>query len=97
MEGLDAEPMTLSRDLCNIGGMRNCDLTERPGKGFTPWKKGTGEADVDKVWCAARCLHFPKLNVSCWFDSSELVGIEHWGRRGDKWTMKNKPSDCSRA
>lgn len=30
---------------------------------------------------------------SCWFDGSDLVGIEHWGFRRPKWIMKNKPKD----
>jgi hypothetical protein len=76
-----------------IRSMRDDQLTERPGKGWTPWQKGPGDYDIEKVWWAARALHFPKLNVSCWFDGSELVGIAHWGYRGEKWTMKMKPSD----
>ena len=73
--------------------MRDSDLIERPGKGWTPWKEGDGEADIDKVWWAARMLNFPKLNVSCWFDGSDLVGIQHWGYRPEKWCMKLKPKD----
>ncbi|TSE07573.1 hypothetical protein C1D09_018755 [Mesorhizobium intechi] len=74
--------------------MRDIDLIERPGKGWAPWKyDGDGEARIEKVWWAARALHFAKLNVSCWFDGSDLVGIAHWGYRGEKWTMKNKPAD----
>ena len=43
--------------------LQDHELVERPGKGWTPWKEGTGEADIDKVWWgAARVLHFPKLN-----------------------------------
>lgn len=59
--------------------MRDQELTKRPGRGWTPWKEGAGEADIEKIWWAARCLHFAKLNVSCWFDGSDLVGIEHSG------------------
>jgi hypothetical protein len=73
--------------------MRDSELIDRPGKGWTPWKAGSGEAEIDKVWWAARVLHFPKLNVSCWFDGSDLVGIEHWGFRRPQWCMKNKPAD----
>ncbi|AZO38646.1 MAG: hypothetical protein EOS81_10575 [Mesorhizobium sp.] len=73
--------------------MRDQDLTERPGRGWTPWAKGTGDHDIEKVWWAARCLHFPKLNSSAWFDGSELVGIALWGFRGEKWCMKLKPAD----
>ena len=73
--------------------MRDSELTERPGKGWTPWAKGSGDHDIEKVWWAARVLHFPKLNVSTWFDGSEIVGIWHWGYRGEKWTMKLKPAD----
>jgi hypothetical protein len=45
------------------------------------------------VWWAAIVLHFPKLNVSCWFDGSDLVAIEHWGFRRPQWTMKRKAAD----
>ena len=38
-------------------------------------------------------LNFPKLNVSCWFDGSELVGIQHWGFRTEQWCMRLKPKD----
>lgn len=38
-------------------------------------------------------MHFAKLNVSCWFDGSDLVGIEHWGYRRPQWCMKQKPAD----
>ncbi|WP_136619039.1 MULTISPECIES: hypothetical protein [Mesorhizobium] len=58
-----------------------------------PWKEGPGDADIEKIWWAARVLHFPKLNVSCWFDGSDLVGIEHWGFRRPQWCMKLKPAD----
>lgn len=73
--------------------MRDAELTERPSKGWTPWVEGSGEIPIDKVWWAARVLHFAKLNVSCWFDGSDLVGIEHWGYRDQKWCMKKKPAD----
>ncbi|RUU27758.1 hypothetical protein [Mesorhizobium sp. M6A.T.Ce.TU.016.01.1.1] len=73
--------------------MRDSDLTERPGRGFTPWKEGTGELDIERIWWTARVLHFAKLNVSCWFDGSDLVGIEHWGFRRAQWCMKLKPAD----
>jgi len=42
--------------------------------GRHPWKEGTGEYDGERVWLQARVLHFPKLNVTVWFDGSELVG-----------------------
>ncbi|RWL16571.1 MAG: hypothetical protein EOR57_27940 [Mesorhizobium sp.] len=73
--------------------MRDHELTERPGRGWTPWKEGAGEADIEKIWWAARCLHFAKLNVSCWFDGSDLVGIEHSGYRSAQWCMNQKPAD----
>ncbi|QKC83955.1 hypothetical protein [Mesorhizobium sp. NZP2077] len=73
--------------------MQDHDLIERPGKGFTPWKEGPPDGAIDKIWWAARELHFAKLNVTCWFDGSDLVGIEHWGFRHAKWTMKVKPAD----
>jgi len=85
--------LLISYDLCNIRAMRDSDLIERPGRGWTPWKEGHGEHDIDKIWWAARCLHFPKLNVSCWFDGSDLVAIEHWGYRRPQWCMKKKPAD----
>ncbi|MDX8525947.1 hypothetical protein RFM68_15700 [Mesorhizobium sp. MSK_1335] len=47
-------------------------------------EEGSGEADIGKVWWAARCLHFAKLNVTCWFDSSDLVAIDYWGFRPEK-------------
>ncbi|QKC83615.1 hypothetical protein EB232_20250 [Mesorhizobium sp. NZP2077] len=74
----------------NHAGSRTC---ERPGKGWTPWKEGPVDLEIDKVWWAARVLHFAKLNVSCWFDGSDLVAIEHWGFRGEKWCMRQKPAD----
>lgn len=73
--------------------MRDDELTERPGSGWTPWKESPVDLEIDRVWWAARSLHFAKLNVSCWFDGSELVAIEHWGYRRPKWTMKLKPKD----
>ncbi|SFO87905.1 hypothetical protein SAMN03159463_03152 [Mesorhizobium sp. NFR06] len=73
--------------------MQDHQLVERPGKGWTKWERGHGESDIDKVWWMARCLHFPKLNVSCWFDGSELVAIAHWGFCGEKWCMKRPPAD----
>ncbi|WP_027167309.1 hypothetical protein [Mesorhizobium sp. WSM3224] len=42
---------------------------------------------------AGKVLHFPKLNVSVWFDGSEMVGIEHWGFREPKWCMRIAPAD----
>ncbi len=73
--------------------MRDSELTERPGKGWMPWAKGPGDHDIEKIWWAARVLHFPQLNVSTWFDGSEVVGIEHWGFRRPQWCMKVKPAD----
>ncbi|AZO25000.1 hypothetical protein EJ070_32950 [Mesorhizobium sp. M1E.F.Ca.ET.045.02.1.1] len=73
--------------------MRDDELTERPSRGWTPWKEGNGEADIDKVWWAARCPHFPKLNVSVWFDGSDMVGLAHWGYRREKWCMRLTPKD----
>lgn len=73
--------------------MRDSDLTERPGKGWTPWAKGPGDHDIDKVWWMARVLHFPKLNISVWFDGSEMCGLEHWGFRRAQWCMRKPPAD----
>jgi hypothetical protein len=74
--------------------MEDRQLIERPMKGWTPWKHGgNGAYQIEAIWWAARVLHFPKLNVSCWFDGSDLVGIEHWGFRRAQWTMKAKPAD----
>lgn len=70
--------------------MRDDQLIERPSRGWTPWKAGSVDCQIDRVWWAARVLHFPKLNVSCWFDGSDLVGIEHWGFRREKWCMRLK-------
>jgi hypothetical protein len=72
--------------------MRDDDLIHRPGKGWTPWDDRHPVA-VDTVWWQAKELHFPKLNVTCWFNGSELVGIEHWGFRPKQWTMRKKPAD----
>jgi hypothetical protein len=69
--------------------MRDSELTERPGRGWSSWKEGPVDLEIDRVWWAARCLNFAKLNVSCWFDGSDLVAIEHLGFRRPKWTMKN--------
>jgi hypothetical protein len=41
----------------------------------------------------ARQLHFPKLNVTVWFDGSEMVGLEHWGYRRSQWCMRKPPAD----
>ncbi|MER8808119.1 hypothetical protein [Mesorhizobium australicum] len=73
--------------------MQDHELIERPGKGWTPWKEGPPDGSIAKIWWAARELHFAKLNVSCWFDGSDLVAIEHWGYRRPKWCMKHKPKD----
>lgn len=73
--------------------LQDHELIERPGRGWTPWKEGPVDLEIDRVWWAARVLHFAKLNVSCWFDGSDLVAIDHWGCRRPKWTMKNKPKD----
>jgi hypothetical protein len=71
--------------------MEDRQLIERPMKGWTPWKHGgNGAYEIKAVWWAARVPHFPKLNVSWWFDGSDLVGIEHWGFRRARWTMKAK-------
>lgn len=68
-------------------------LTERPGKGWTRWADGTGAYTIEETWWQSKMLHFPKLNVTCWFDGSELVGIEHWGYREQQWTMRKQPAD----
>lgn len=73
--------------------MRDHELVERPGKGWTRWAEGVGEYEIERIWWQAKALHFPKLNVSVWFDGSEMVGIEHWGFREPKWTMRLPPSD----
>ncbi|OBQ75335.1 hypothetical protein [Mesorhizobium erdmanii] len=74
--------------------MQDHELVERPGRGWAPWKHDSdGDTHIEKVWWAARPLHFAKLNVSCWFDGSDLVGIVHWGYRGEKWCVKLKPKD----
>lgn len=52
-----------------------------------------GQIEIESVWCQAKCLHFPKENVSHWYDGSDLVGIEAWGFHGHWWTMKRPPAD----
>ena len=73
--------------------MRDSDLTERPGRGWTPWESGAGLAKAAATWWDARELHFPKLNVSVLFSGSDLVAIEPWGFRPAQWTMKKPPAD----
>ncbi|WP_095087613.1 hypothetical protein [Mesorhizobium sophorae] len=73
--------------------MRDRELTERPGKGWTRWAEGAGEHDIERTWWQAKALHFPKLNVSVWFDGSEMVELEHWGFREPKWCMRLPPAD----
>lgn len=72
--------------------MRDSDLINRPAKGWTPWKP-SGVAEIGRVWWQAKELHFPKLNITVWFDGSALVGIEHWGCRRPQWTMRKPPAD----
>ncbi|SJM33116.1 hypothetical protein BQ8482_340012 [Mesorhizobium delmotii] len=72
--------------------MRDSELTERPGRGWTPWKDGVGQY-IEAIWWQAKELHFAKLNVTVWFDGSELVGIEHWGYRPAQWCMRKAPAD----
>lgn len=74
--------------------MRDDELIHRPGRGWTPWKSA-GAGEIETVWWQSKQIHFPKLNVTCWFDGSELVGIEHWGFRTKQWTMRKKPADWS--
>lgn len=38
-------------------------------------------------------LHVQKLNVSTWFDGSEVVGIWQSGYRHEKWCMKLQMAD----
>jgi len=66
--------------------MKDHEVTERPGKGWTPWKGGAGLAQIEAVWWDARVLRFAKLNCSGAFSGSDLVGIEHWGFRRDRRT-----------
>ncbi|RUX03504.1 hypothetical protein EOA27_30975 [Mesorhizobium sp. M2A.F.Ca.ET.037.01.1.1] len=73
--------------------MRDSELTERPGKGWTPRAKGPGDHDIEKVWWAAIRLHHPKLNTTTYWDGSTLVGLDHWGYRGEKWCMRKPPAD----
>lgn len=61
--------------------------------GWTPWLQGCGEMEIERVWWRAKALHFPKDNVSHWYDGSELVGIEKWGFHGNRWCMKKPPAD----
>ena len=68
-------------------------VTMRRQHGWTSWQPGVGEAIIESIWWEARPLHFPKDNVSHWYDGSELVGIELWGCHGAWWTMKPQPAD----
>jgi len=52
-------------------------IAEARERRLAPGAKGLGDHDIEKVWWAARVLHFPKLNVSTWFEGSEIVGITH--------------------
>lgn len=73
--------------------MRDDELIKRPGRGWTPWRRGAGKGAIERVWWQSKELHFPKLNVTVWFDGSDLVGIEHWGYRQEKWTIKEPSAD----
>ena len=68
-------------------------LVTRPGKDWIPWADGRGEPTIERTWWQAKALHFPKENVSHWYDGSDLVGIEKWGFHGERWTMKQPPKD----
>lgn len=74
-----------------LKGMRDSELTDRPGKGWAP-SISSGVGKISRVWWAAKELHFANLNVTVWFDGSDLVAIEHWGFRDPKWCMKNPPA-----
>jgi hypothetical protein len=43
--------------------MRDSELTERPGRGWSRWQDGIGEYDIERVWWQAKVLHFAKLKV----------------------------------
>lgn len=73
--------------------MRDSELTQRPGTGWTRWAFGTGAGEIERTWWQSKMLHFAKLNVTCWFDGSQLVGIEHWGFRDQQWTMRKPGPD----
>lgn len=73
--------------------MDDRELTERSGRGWTRWAEGIGEYEIERTWWQAKVLHFPKLNVSVWFDGSDMVGLEHWGYRDVKWCMRLPPAD----
>lgn len=73
--------------------MRDQELTQRPGKGWTPWTTKGSAATISSTWWQAKKLHFPKLNVSVYFDGSDLVGIEDWGSNPPRWCMKKPPGD----
>jgi hypothetical protein len=73
--------------------MRDSELTKCPGRGWSRWAEGAGEYEIDRTWWQAKVLHFPKLNVSVWFDGSQMVGLEHWGYREPKWCMRLPPAD----
>lgn len=60
-------------------------------KGWTSWQ--TGPAKIEGTWWQARELHFPKENVTHFYDGSELVGVEDWGHLPGRWCMKRPPAD----
>ncbi|MEI9417576.1 hypothetical protein [Mesorhizobium sp. Cs1321R2N1] len=64
-----------------------------PRTGWTPWQRGNGDVEIGRVWWQARSLHFPKANVTLYFDGSEVVGEDRWGFHGDKFQMKKPPAD----
>ncbi len=66
---------------------------EGPRKGWTRWTYGGNpEAAVGAVWWDAVILHFPKDNVTHWYDGSELVGEWKWGIHRDRYRMKKPPA-----
>lgn len=72
---------------------RELQLHERPGEGWTPWAHGNSECMIEATWWEARELHFPKENVTHFYDGSELVAIQLWGYHGYRWCMKIPPAD----
>nr|WP_292764940.1 hypothetical protein [Mesorhizobium sp.] len=73
--------------------MNDSELTRRPAKGWTRWREGPGGYEIERVWWQSKMLHFLKLGSTCWFDGSDLVGIELWQGHKTRWCMRQEPAD----
>ncbi|OBQ58027.1 hypothetical protein EFV37_13120 [Mesorhizobium loti] len=90
----DAADVEIWRDLLGDDYHRSGRQPTRSHSNWTPWQhRGNGDVEIGRVWWQARPLHFPKANVTLFFDGSEVVGEHRWGVHGDKWQMKRPPAD----